>query len=240
VHAANGREALQATERVDFDVIFMDIQMPEMDGFEATARIRAMEQTTGRHTPIVAMTAHAITGDRERCLEAGMDEYISKPLEKSQLLELLERFSTARFSNETGIPAAPECGPQTAALLLLPERSPAGEAAPTYSRERLLDELDDDELLMQRMIALFHENTPRLLEDIRSAVARREGDALARSAHALLSSLGAFGADRARHLAEQLEAQAQANDYEHTDQTLAGLERATLEVHTALAAFAHI
>jgi two-component system, sensor histidine kinase and response regulator len=96
VHAVNGREAVEAAAREAFDLIFMDVQMPEMDGLEATSRIREAEQATGRHTPIAAMTAHAMAGDRERCLAAGMDEYISKPLNKAELLALLERISAGR------------------------------------------------------------------------------------------------------------------------------------------------
>jgi PAS domain S-box-containing protein len=95
VHAANGREAVEAAADGSFDLIFMDVQMPEMDGFEATRRIRAAEKASGRHTPIAAMTAHAMAGDRERCLAAGMDYYLSKPLEKADLLALLERIFAA-------------------------------------------------------------------------------------------------------------------------------------------------
>jgi two-component system sensor histidine kinase/response regulator len=91
VHAANGREAVEAAAREAFDLIFMDVQMPEMDGYEATRRIRAAERTTGRHTPIAAMTAHAMASDRERCLSAGMDDYLSKPLDKAELFALLDR-----------------------------------------------------------------------------------------------------------------------------------------------------
>ncbi len=91
VHAVNGREAVEAAAREQFDLIFMDVQMPEMDGYEATRRIRAAERTTGRHTPIAAMTAHAMAGDRERCLSAGMDDYLSKPLDKVELFALLDR-----------------------------------------------------------------------------------------------------------------------------------------------------
>jgi CheY-like chemotaxis protein len=91
VTAVNGREAVEAATREPFDLIFMDVQMPEMNGLEATRLIRKAEQTAGRHTPIAAMTAHAMAGDRERCLAAGMDDYISKPLKKAELLALLER-----------------------------------------------------------------------------------------------------------------------------------------------------
>jgi len=80
VVAHDGREALAALDEQRFDVVLMDIQMPEMDGFEATAAIRAQEETTGPHVPIIAMTAHAMQGDRERCLEAGMDGYVTKPI----------------------------------------------------------------------------------------------------------------------------------------------------------------
>jgi CheY-like chemotaxis protein len=96
--AANGEEAVQAHAAGEFDVILMDVQMPEMNGFEATARIREREMKTGEHVSIIALTAHAIQGDRERCLTAGMDDYLSKPLNASALAEKLQ--SAARASKE--------------------------------------------------------------------------------------------------------------------------------------------
>jgi two-component system sensor histidine kinase/response regulator len=88
--AVNGREALAAFENESFDVILMDIQMPEMDGFEATAAIRLKEKSTGGHIPIIAMTAHSLVGDQERCLAAGMDGYVSKPIRTHQLFAVIE------------------------------------------------------------------------------------------------------------------------------------------------------
>ena len=100
----NGREALAALDQENFDVVLMDVQMPEMDGFEATSAIRVREHSTGKHMPIVAMTAHAIRGDRERCLAAGMDGYIAKPIRARELIDLLERFSAAPANVEV-VPA---------------------------------------------------------------------------------------------------------------------------------------
>jgi len=93
---ANGREALEFLERDNYDLVLMDVQMPEMDGFEATAELRKREKQTGGHTPIIALTAHAMKGDRERCIEAGMDDYLSKPIRVQELNELLKNYIALR------------------------------------------------------------------------------------------------------------------------------------------------
>jgi signal transduction histidine kinase/CheY-like chemotaxis protein len=93
--AGNGKEALAALEKQSFDLVLMDVQMPEMDGFEATAAIRGKEKSSGNHLPVIAMTAHAMVGDKERCLEAGMDDYIAKPIRPEELSDLLKRYSAA-------------------------------------------------------------------------------------------------------------------------------------------------
>jgi CheY-like chemotaxis protein len=90
--AANGRLAVEAFERGSFDLVLMDVQMPEMDGFEATAAIRQREASTGTRLPIVALTAHAMKGDRERCLASGMDGYLAKPIRPEELDELLTHY----------------------------------------------------------------------------------------------------------------------------------------------------
>ncbi len=89
VVASNGKEAIAALASGQFDVVLMDVEMPEMDGLEATAVIRAKERQTGEHVPIIAMTAHAMKGDRDRCLEAGMDDYVSKPVRSAILFETI-------------------------------------------------------------------------------------------------------------------------------------------------------
>jgi CheY-like chemotaxis protein len=90
--AANGREALVAVEAQAFDLILMDVQMPEMDGLEATSEIRTRERTSGLHVPIVAMTAHAMKGDEDQCLQAGMDGYVTKPIRPDELFRTIDRF----------------------------------------------------------------------------------------------------------------------------------------------------
>jgi CheY-like chemotaxis protein len=97
--AQNGREAVAFASRERFDLILMDIQMPEMDGYEATAAIREMERQTGSHTPIVAMTAHAMKSDQDRCLAAGMDDYISKPIHLNELIQKVTQFSASSLSS---------------------------------------------------------------------------------------------------------------------------------------------
>ena len=91
VVAQNGREALEALEKQHFDIVLMDVQMPEMDGFEATTRIREKEQASGAHQPIIALTAHAMQGDEERCLAGGMDGYVAKPIKLEELFSVMEK-----------------------------------------------------------------------------------------------------------------------------------------------------
>jgi two-component system, sensor histidine kinase and response regulator len=102
VIAANGREALLALEKESFDLVFMDLQMPEMDGFATTATIRDKEKGTGKHQEVIALTAHAMTGDRERCLAFGMDAYLSKPIRPQELDLLLQKYVERRMSVVAG------------------------------------------------------------------------------------------------------------------------------------------
>src|SRR5262249_50106109 len=114
VVARNGRAALTALEQGPFDLVLMDVQMPEMDGFESTAHIRRAEQGSDRHMPIIAMTAHAMKGDRERCLEAGMDGYVSKPIQPMELFQAIDRvlygtdFAVPESAAQAPAPRKPE------------------------------------------------------------------------------------------------------------------------------------
>jgi PAS domain S-box-containing protein len=210
VHVSNGREAVEAFADGSFDLILMDVQMPEMDGFEATRQIRELEETTGGHMKIVAMTAHAMAGDRERCLAAGMDDYVSKPLRKEDLLRALEGSSVAEFDDRT-------------------------ETAPLYNREQLLAQCDGDEALMAELVSIFHDNTPQILQAVGEAVEKGDAPALAAQAHKLLSSLGAFGAGHARTLALRLEKHGEENDFGGAKERFTELERETHKIYTAFA-----
>jgi CheY-like chemotaxis protein/HPt (histidine-containing phosphotransfer) domain-containing protein len=235
VHAANGREAVEAAAQEDFDLIFMDVQMPEVDGLEATRRIREAELATGRRTPIAAMTAHAMAGDRERCLASGMDEYIAKPLHKDELCALVARVSAGWMPPEREVPSDARPGSQLSRVLPAPVPAAGPRALSIYPRAQLLAQLDGDEGLLRRMIALFHENTPQLLDQVRDSIARRSAGDLSRSVHSLLSSLGAFGATNAHQLSRRLEGLGEHGDFTAASSTFADLKGETARVSAALA-----
>ncbi len=230
VYATNGPDAVAAAAREVFDLILMDVQMPEMDGFEAARLIRESEKVSGRHVPIAAVTAYAMAGDRERCLAAGMDDYISKPLQKAELLALLKR--TAVRGNRT------TTGPTSAIFKAADSPAVSGNSLPRapsiFSRKELLDQVDEDVALMGKLIALFQQNTPRLLDEMRGSIAHGISIDLARSAHTLLGSLGVFGARQAGRLTQQLETQARTESFEGSEVTFTELEREMEAVSLAL------
>jgi CheY-like chemotaxis protein len=174
-------DGLQAVERLDpqqHDAVFMDCQMPNLDGYEATERIRAAEPAD-RHIPIVAMTAHAFAGDRERCLRAGMDDYLSKPLRGEDLEPVLERWlgSAVNGAQEDGL----------------------------VDRERAQSLIEIDPALILRLLETFARTTPPLLEDLRAAAERGEEKEVRRLAHKLRGSCETLGALRLSQLARELE-----------------------------------
>jgi CheY-like chemotaxis protein/HPt (histidine-containing phosphotransfer) domain-containing protein len=210
VHVNNGREAVKAFRDGPFDLILMDVQMPEMDGFEATRQIRELEETTGGHLRIVAMTAHAMAGDRERCLAAGMDDYVSKPLRKEDLLRALD--GAGGKNNEDEIDPTFRC-----------------------NREQLLSQCDGDEELMDELVSIFHDSTPRIVRALGEAVEKCDGPALATQAHKLLGSLGVFGAGRAQTLALRLQKHGRESDFGGAKERFTELERETHKIYAALA-----
>jgi two-component system sensor histidine kinase/response regulator len=182
--ANNGLEALAELERGAFDVVLMDVQMPEMGGLEATAAIRQRERASGSHIRIVAMTAHAMNGDRERCLAAGMDGYLSKPISNALFYAALEDQTTAI------VPASATATPEARAV-----------AAPV-DRDGLMERLGGDEQLLSEVIRVFLDDCPARLAAIKAAVDCRDAERIRTSAHALtgaaanLSAQGLFDAAR--------------------------------------------
>jgi signal transduction histidine kinase/CheY-like chemotaxis protein len=168
--ANDGVEALALLGRQRFDLVLMDLQMPEMGGLETTAVIRERERETGGHTRIVAMTAHAMHGDRERCIAAGMDDYLSKPVDRSVLYAVVE-----------------QSGGHAAAA--------ATAASPAFDHEAFLNRVGGDEDLRDDVIRLFLDDCPRCLQAIKDAVDRRDPELIRTTAHALKGAAGNLAAN---------------------------------------------
>jgi len=183
VVALNGKQAVSAHEKQAFDLVLMDIQMPEMDGFEATAAIRQKEKAMGKHIPIIALTAHAMKGDRERCLAGGMDGYVSKPVQAEELIQAVE-------GQDDNSPAARKTSDFTSEVI---------------DREEALARVDGDEGLLADLAKLFCEESPKLLSAVRDAVAKGDTAALKRAAHSLKGSMSTFAARDATEAALRLE-----------------------------------
>ncbi len=203
VVAADGREAVEAAGRQPFDLVLMDVQMPEMDGFEATAAIRQAERGTGRHVPILAMTAYAMKGDRERCLEAGMDGYVSKPIQGRELSEMIERLVAS-----SGSPENKETPAQSAVL----------------DREEIKERVGGDTKLLRELIELFFADCPRMWQNVRDALSLGDAVKLSRAAHTLKGSVGVFGAKSAREAAEHVEQLARSGNLAQAAEAITQLE----------------
>lgn len=185
----NGKAALDALERAPFDLVVMDVQMPEMDGLQATAKIRAREKETGEHIPIVAITAHAMKGDRERCLAAGMDGYISKPVRARELYAII-----AEVAGQSPTAKEDQCG-QAAEL-------PADGAVEWSTAMAATG--GDLELLCE-VVDTFLDDYPNLLSALEQAIADESSEDWTRAAHTLKGALRHFGAARAVARAVELE-----------------------------------
>jgi len=219
--AATGHEALHAWESSGvpgFDVVLMDIQMPNMDGMEATRAIRDAEKKSGGHVPIVAMTAHAMRGDREKCLRGGMDGYVSKPINPAVLFAEIERSVGASPDLRS---SAPQKG------LDSPE---------PIDRASLLERVEGDRGLLAEMIQLFEEDAPKLLAAMHEALERGDMAVLERSAHSLKGAAGNLSAKGTGAAALRLETDAKKNDPKSAAASLAEVERSLKQLLPGLAA----
>jgi two-component system sensor histidine kinase/response regulator len=202
VVAANGREAVEAVERQPFDLVLMDVQMPEMDGFEATAAIRQWERSAGRHLPILAMTAYAMKGDRERCLAAGMDDYISKPIQPRELWETIDKLvsSVSNAGKEETLASVLDC-------------------------EEFRKRVGGDTKLLYELIDVFLADLPQLWQNLRDALAHSDAQKLKRAAHTLKGAISVFGAQAAHQAAERVEQLADTGNLAQAAEAVIQLER---------------
>jgi two-component system sensor histidine kinase/response regulator len=216
--AANGRKALEALENETYDVVLMDVQMPEMDGWEATRAIREKEKTTGGHIPIVAMTAHAMKGDEERCLAAGMDRYLTKPIRTLELLAILEEIMNRNRSADHAVD--------------LPSEKTHGDAVDLAS---FLERLDGDRALFDELTHVFEDDCPRILEGMRQAIALHDPKSLERLAHTLKGSSANLGASAVSQAAGEIERLAQSEGVDSTGDQFRVLQEEVDRVFSELA-----
>jgi len=216
VVAANGREALAAIARESFDIVLMDVQMPEMGGFEACMEIRRGESATGGHLPVVALTAHALKGDCEACLSAGMDDYLAKPIRAPELLAVI-----ARLTANAPDPSAPE--------------APAPAAAgPAFDPAAALSLVDGDRALLAELVELLRAESPRMLANVRRGLQANDPKAVEQAAHELRGSVSNFGAHPASELALDLEVMGREGALAGGAARLAALEREVAHLEDAL------
>jgi signal transduction histidine kinase/CheY-like chemotaxis protein/HPt (histidine-containing phosphotransfer) domain-containing protein len=225
VVAGDGRAAAEALEREAFDLVLMDLEMPHMDGLEATARIRAREAGIGRHTPIIAMTAHAMKGDRERCLAGGMDGYLAKPIRAGQLLQVLNEFHVPARRAET-TPSQPKI--RTAAAM------PPGDAD-IMDKAAILARVGHDGQLLHDLVTVFLNECPRLLADVRAAVEQGDAAKLTTAAHALKGAVSNFSTWPAFEAALRLETMGRTGDLTAAPDGLEALDTALHRLRPALA-----
>jgi CheY-like chemotaxis protein len=209
--AGDGRQAVERFQESPFDLVLMDLHMPEMDGLKATELIRAVEPQ-GRPVPIIALTAHAGMGVRERCLEAGMNDYVNKPFSMQELCDVIERSSRT-------FPGANEV-----------------EAPLTLDRPALLSRVGGDEHLLADLAGLFVQDCPGRLAAVRQAAEAGDSVALQRSAHYLKGALGLFGVPDAVTAARELEMIGRSGDLGRAGEVYAVLERQTQRLTAALTA----
>jgi CheY-like chemotaxis protein len=208
VSVNNGRAALDALEKESFDLVLMDIQMPELDGLSATTELRAREARNGGHVLVVAMTAHAMAGDRERCLAAGMDGYIAKPVQARELLDLIDSLTGAG-------PAPPRSSPRASS--------------------RLVQRFGGNEDLLRELVDIFLESNPALMVELHNAISRGDAAEVRRTAHNIKGSVGNFEAIDAHAAAQRLEEIGRSGNLQDAAAAFAALQDAIARLSPALA-----
>jgi CheY-like chemotaxis protein len=205
VVVSNGREALAALDKSSYNLVLMDVQMPEMDGLEATALLRGKEKISGNHQTVIAMTAMVMKGDHERCLAAGMDGYVSKPIRVQELDEALDRYSS---QDRKDSPDVQFSQPQT----------------PAVSTDELLERINGDLGFLSELLDVFRKDYPQQIQAVRQAITDDDASALQRVGHTLKGSLGNLAAPMASRIATDLESMGKSGNLAR-----AGIRAAELE-----------
>jgi len=218
----NGREAVEAWQRDRFDLILMDCQMPEIDGYEATRAIRALERATGGHTRIVAVTANAMQGDRERCLAAGMDEYLPKPLQREALRRIIGPLLERRDESQREAVEKTAIAPRDAGHLPL-------------DHNRLTEIAGGDADFAQELINLFIEDAAQHIAALAEAIAEADAETVRKVGHTLKGSSSNIGAEPLRCAAFEVEMQGKAGDLVQATASLAVIQREFERLREALA-----
>ena len=228
---ANGEEAVKAVALIPYDLVLMDVQMPVMDGFEATRRIRrqqAAHQTPA--IPIIAMTAHAMRGDKEKCLAAGMNDYLSKPVVAQVVIEMLMRW----------LPQETNCSSDTEDQMPSPsEQATAGAATPVWDKAAMIARLMDDEDLARTIAAGFLEDIPRQVEALSSALHNGDIAASERLTHTILGAAANVGGENLRAVAAAMEHAAAAGDLNEVSAGLPRMKAAFAQLVEVMALFCH-
>jgi CheY-like chemotaxis protein len=217
----NGRQALEALDRETVDLVLMDVQMPEMDGLEATAAIREKEKKTGSHVHIIALTAHAMKGDREKCLSAGTDDYLTKPIRTADLFAAIDRLKNAKTD-----------APPSAAPL-------ANETATdAFDIDAALERVEGDRDLLEEIVRIFSEQCPKTMSEIDSAIRAADLPRLERAAHSLKGSASNLCATGVTQSAAELEASARSGDLSRCREQIKALESEVEKLLRELEVFA--
>jgi len=204
----SGREALQAWEQGAFDLILMDLRMPEMSGLEVTARIRRQEAASGGHTPIVALTAHAFADDRERCVAGGMDGYLAKPVRARTLLAELSKHLQPDHEPHRPLVGSAASGEAES----LGSETTSEDAAPMFDAQIALEQLGNDSALLREVVELFREDSACQLARLERAIADGDAEEVEALAHAVRGAVANFGSRPAIRTALALEEQARGQD----------------------------
>jgi CheY-like chemotaxis protein len=217
--AANGREALDALDRKPYDLIFMDVMMPEMDGLEATRAIRELQKEGAKshfssRIVIIAMTAQAMQGDREKCIAAGMDDYLAKPVRPNDVRAVLERWSAELGTQVAGQPVP----------LSAPEPPLAAEESPV-EMDRLLDLGGGDVESLRELVDLYFKQTEGQLAQLEAAVRGNQGEEVRQVAHSCAGASATLGIKRLVPLLRELERQGKAGQLTNAEQLCADAAR---------------